>query len=193
MGRKFLCHCYRSPIRAEFQFGWKFRILIFIFWWFHDSRIIPLWKNESSKGKTKTGCCSQKQGEESYTWIRTKEEQMRDLTRNQSVRMRWVKRLNAWTWESSSSRLYATRRELLMCMGGVGTSNIRACGMNSSTRLVRTDLDFVAPWCVTTWRWRREGERGIELGRELEGQTSEVKRKMWGKGENAGYEVTKHL
>ena len=45
MGRKFLCHCYRSPIRAEFQFGWKFRILIFIFRWFHDSRIIPLWWN----------------------------------------------------------------------------------------------------------------------------------------------------
>ena len=91
-----------------------------------------------------------KTGEESYTWKWTKKEQMRDLMRNQSVRMRWVKRLNAWTWESLSSRLYATRRELLMRMGGVGTSNIRACGVNSSTRLMRTDLDFVAPRCVTT-------------------------------------------
>ena len=40
MGRKFLLHCYRSPIQAEFQFGSKFRmngtpiaIFLMISWW----------------------------------------------------------------------------------------------------------------------------------------------------------------
>ena len=35
-----------------------------------------------------------------------------------------------------------------MRMGGVGTSNIQACGVNSSTSLMRTDLDFVGPRCL---------------------------------------------
>ena len=39
----------------------------------------------------------------------------------------------------------------------------------------------------------KEGGRGIELRREPEGQTLKSKEKVWGKGKNAVFEVTKHL
>ena len=116
---------------------------------------------------------------------------MRDLTRKQSVRTRWVKRLNVWTWESSPSRLYMTRQKLLMRMGWHGYFKCL-----SSWREFFDALDVYRLGLHCTLMC---DNLETKEGDEEQGSDESLKeklwcqRKMWGKGNNAVFEVTKHL